>query len=149
MANRIKILYIDEEIPLTDEIRENFELRYDDIKVYTAHSYAKALKLLSSSDFDFDVILIDIIIPVSSIDKELNSDLGDAMNTGIYLKDEILDQLKKRPSKRNPKILFYTARTNLTEEDTNGTYGVISKPKLPKHIVEQVVSELPKYKDVS
>lgn len=60
---KIKILMIDDNIELVGMIKEYFESHANIEVVYTAHDGEEGLKLIEGKQNDYDVILLDLIMP--------------------------------------------------------------------------------------
>jgi len=137
--HRKKVLFVDEELQLTAEVKENFALKSPDIDIQTVHTYREACDIISKGDVD--LILLDVIIPIENDDKLISNELRNNYNTGIIFKKFVMNLVKEKRIKR-PKILYFTARTNLTAEDRMDTDGYINKPKRPSEIIQKVKNEL-------
>jgi len=132
-----KILLFDEEVLLANEIKEGFKLKDPNIEFDCVETYAKAISKITSESYD--AVLIDVVIPFSKEDRELNPKLSDNHNTGIVFKNHLLELIEKQEVKNKPKLFYFTARTNLTEEDKKGVDNIILKPKRPSQIFSKVV----------
>lgn len=129
-----KILLFDEEVILSNEIREGFELKNS--KIVPAYTYAEAISLIKASAFD--AVLIDVVIPFDKIDRELNPNLVNNLRTGIEFKKHIVELIAAGEIKNKPKIYYFTARTDLTEDDQKNVDGTILKPKRPSEIFKKL-----------
>lgn len=130
-----KILLFDEEVLLSNEIREGFELQ--GAELIPAYTYREAIQLLKENRFNS--ILIDIVIPFSNEDKEVNPNLNNNMRTGIEFKKHVIRMIEKKEIDYKPKIFYFTAISDLPEGDSVGVTATIHKPKRPKQIFQQVM----------
>ncbi|MDC6364685.1 MULTISPECIES: hypothetical protein [Flavobacteriaceae] len=133
-----KILLFDEEILLSNEIQEGFQLKDPDIHFDCVSTYSKALDKVISDNYD--IILIDVVIPFTKEDRNRNSKLSNNQNTGIIFKNHLLELIENNEVKSKPKIYFFTARTNLTNQDKQGIDNIILKPQRPSQIYSKVIS---------
>lgn len=130
-----KILLFDEEVLLSNEIREGFELQ--GAKLIPAYTYSEAIRLLKENKFDS--ILVDIVIPFNNEDKKVNPNLHNNMRTGIEFKKHVIQMIEKKEIDYNPRIFYFTAISDLPEGDSSGVTATIHKPKRPKQIFQQVM----------
>ena len=131
------ILLFDEEVLLSKEIKEGFELRDPEIEMKSATTYAEAFDLLTNNQFE--AIVIDVVVPFTERDRTINAKLLNNLNTGITFKEHVLELVHAGTIKGKPRLYLFTARTDLTLEDTAGVDGVILKPKRPSEIFKKVM----------
>ena len=135
-----KILHLDEEIPLTNEVKENFEIRDSNISITSVHNFSEAVNELSKQKFD--LILLDVIIPITDADSDFKEILVDHNRTGIIFKNFVAQKILSKEISNSPKICLYTARTNLSAQDVEGVDKVIYKPKGPLDVFKKIKSIL-------
>ncbi|WP_299766995.1 hypothetical protein [uncultured Dokdonia sp.] len=131
-----KVLLLDEEFALAKELKEGIILRIPEITFHNAYNYKDAYNLINKNVYD--IIIIDVVIPISDEDKKVNKKLTDPYSTGIKFKDYILNE---NETNKEAKLFLFTSRSNLTESEKNGIQGVIEKPKRPSQIIKQIFKE--------
>ncbi len=129
-----RILLLDEEFSLAKEVKEGVVLRKPEVIFDNAYNYKDAYNMVKNNVYD--IILIDVVIPIRKEDFEVNNKLIDSYSTGIIFKNHILEEGVSKA-----KLFLFTSRSNLDKEEKKGTSGVIDKPKRPSQIVKQIFDE--------
>jgi len=127
-----RILIFDEEVDLTNAIRENFEFRNHNIQVDAVHTYTKALEMISNRNYD--VLLLDVIIPFTQDEKD-NFGLTDHNNTGLDFLEHI-SKMEENGQLVKPKVVLFSARKRLP--DHAEVAFTLSKPMKPRSVLNKV-----------
>ncbi len=113
------ILYIDDELYFVSPYIEILEMNNFNVK--TINTVEKAEKIISSSEYKFDLIILDMMIFGTSDRKS-----SDWRKSGIYLFKYILDNIEVRPA-----IVFISV--NNLEEITNEVAKISKEYEFSKY----------------
>ncbi|GLR16008.1 DNA-binding transcriptional response regulator [Portibacter lacus] len=130
-----RILLFDEAYTLGVGLKQAFTYTLPEVEFDIATTYKEAYEKVIFNKYD--LIMIDLMIPIYDEDKLVNPELDDVYSTGLHFYRHLKKLFKDNTISQMPSIFIYSAKESIdsTQFDNN---VILRKPQRPIKIINKV-----------